>query len=69
MKYFKCRLVTRGIKQGFKVATYLAGGGGGGWRKKEKKTLVWKNANWDPGDKTSNTSPVVKHGFMKKPTY
>lgn len=65
MKYFKCRLVTRGIKQGFKVATYL----GGGWRKKEKKTLVWKNANWDPGDKTSNTSPVVKHGFMKKPTY
>lgn len=65
MKHFKCRLVTRGIKQGFKVAKYLFGGG----RKKEKKTLVWKNANWDRGDRTSNTSPVVKHGFMKKPTY
>lgn len=39
MKYFKCRLVTRGIKQGFKVATYLAGGGGGGVEKKRKENF------------------------------
>lgn len=39
MKYFKCRLVTRGIKQGFKVATYLAGGGGGGGGEKKKRKL------------------------------